>query len=86
MFGEKPLAHWLEVLRGTDLCVEPVSEGTHHRHRIRLRQGRIGSGPERRGRQRQHYGDATRRRVRREFSVGRMAADTLAVYREAVKP
>jgi len=35
---------------------------------------------------RQHYGDAARRRVRREFSVGRMAADTLAVYREAVKP
>ena len=26
-FAEKPLAHWLEVLKSADLCVEPVNEG-----------------------------------------------------------
>ena len=35
---------------------------------------------------RQKYGDAARQRVRRDFSAGRMAADTLAVYRDAVSP
>ncbi|HLL54966.1 MAG TPA: CaiB/BaiF CoA-transferase family protein, partial [Myxococcaceae bacterium] len=27
IFASQPLAHWVERLRGTDLCVEPVNEG-----------------------------------------------------------